>query len=74
MEKKIIITVVVTGSRPTKKMNPAVPYSSEEIIQAAVASDKVGAAIAHINVRDARTGRPEFNAKLFKAVLDGIRE
>jgi 3-keto-5-aminohexanoate cleavage enzyme len=74
MENKIIITVAVTGSRPTKEMNPSVPYSPQEIIEAAVESHKAGAAIAHIHVRDEKTGRPEFKTELFKQVLDGIRE
>ena len=38
MEKKIIITVAVTGSFPTKEMNPAVPYTPKEIAEAAVES------------------------------------
>lgn len=74
MEKKIIITVAVTGSRPTKKMNPVVPYSPKEIIEAAVECHKAGAAIAHIHVRDPKTGKPEFKVELFKEVLDGIQE
>ena len=74
MEKKIIITVAVTGSFPTKEMNPAVPYSPEEIIDAAVACHKAGAASTHIHVRDPDTGKPEFNVELFKQVLDGIRQ
>ena len=28
---KVIITVAVTGSRPTKAMNPATPYTPAEI-------------------------------------------
>jgi uncharacterized protein (DUF849 family) len=40
---KMIITVAVTGSRPTKEINPAVPYSPEEIVQAAVESYRAGA-------------------------------
>ena len=74
MEKKIIITVAVTGSFPTKEMNPAVPYSPEEIIDAAVACHKAGAASTHIHVRDPGTGKPDFNIELFKQVLDGIRQ
>ena len=74
MDKKIIITVAVTGSFPTKEMNPAVPYSPEEIIDAAVACHKAGAASTHIHVRDPHTGKPEFNIELFKQVLDGIRQ
>jgi len=74
MEKKIIITVAVTGSRPTKEMNPAVPYTPKEIADAAVQYHKAGAAIVHIHVRDPKTGRPDFKIELFKEVLDGIRQ
>lgn len=74
MEKKIIITIAVTGSSPTKEMNPAVPYTPKEIADAAVESAKAGAAIAHIHVRDPKTGTPEFKRELFKEVLDRIRE
>ncbi|MCJ7684402.1 MAG: 3-keto-5-aminohexanoate cleavage protein [Desulfobacteraceae bacterium] len=74
MEKKIIITIAVTGSSPTKEMNPAVPYTPKEIADAAVESAKAGAAIAHIHVRDPKTGAPEFKRALFKEVLDRIRE
>ena len=74
MKKKIIITVAVTGSFPTKEMNPAVPYTPKEIADAAVESAKAGAAIAHIHVRDPQTGAPEFKRGLFKEVLDRIRE
>lgn len=73
MEKKIIISVAVTGRLPTKEMNPAVPYSPREIADAALESAKAGAAIAHIHVRDPDTGAPEFKPELFKEVLDRIR-
>jgi 3-keto-5-aminohexanoate cleavage enzyme len=74
MGEKIIITIAVTGSRPTKKMNPAVPYSPKEIVEAAVTSFKAGAAVAHIHVRDPNTGEPDYQTELFREVLDGIRE
>ena len=73
MARKIIITAAVCGSRPTKEMNPAVPYTPKEIIEAAVECRKAGAAIAHIHVRDPKTGKPSFKTELFKEVLDGIR-
>jgi 3-keto-5-aminohexanoate cleavage enzyme len=74
MENKIIISVAVTGSRPTKEMNPAVPYSPKGIAQAAVESHKAGAAIAHIHVREPETGKPAFRIELFREVLDRIRQ
>jgi len=74
MNKKIIITVAVTGSFPTKEMNPAVPYSPKEIAEAAVDSYKAGAAIVHVHVRDPKTGKPDFRIELFQEVLNRIRD
>jgi 3-keto-5-aminohexanoate cleavage enzyme len=73
MENKIIITAAVSGSFPTKEMNPAVPYTPKEIADAAVESSKAGAAIAHIHVRDPKTGTPDFKVELFREVLVRIR-
>lgn len=74
MSKEVIITAALTGSRPTKEINPAVPYTPEEIIEAAVDCRKVGAAIAHIHVRNPKTGEPDFRIALFKEILEGIRD
>ncbi len=70
---KVIITAAVTGSRPTKEMNPAVPYTPEEIAQAAIESCHVGAAVAHIHVRDPQTGLPAFKIEYFQEVMERIR-
>ena len=72
--EKTIITAAVTGSRPTREMNPAVPYSPEEIIDAAVACHKAGAASTHIHVRDPDTGKPEFNVELFKPAFQDFQK
>ena len=74
MEKEMIVTAAIVGSRPTKKMNPAVPYSPKEITDSALECYKAGAAIAHIHVRDPMTGANEFKMEYFKEILDGIRE
>jgi 3-keto-5-aminohexanoate cleavage enzyme len=71
--EKVIITAAVTGSRPTKEMNPAVPYTPEEIAQASIECFHAGAAIVHIHVRDPETGRPETKIELYKEILDRIR-
>jgi len=72
--EKVIITAAVTGSRPTKEMNPAVPYTPKEIAQSAVECHWAGAAIAHIHVRDPETGKPDFKIELFREVMDRIRD
>jgi 3-keto-5-aminohexanoate cleavage enzyme len=74
MSEKIIVTCAVTGSFPTKEMNPAVPYSPKEIIDASYEAYKAGASVVHIHVRDPQTGEPTFNIDLFREVLEGIRE
>lgn len=71
--EKVIITAAVTGSRPTREMNPAVPYTPQEIAQSAVECCRAGAAIAHIHVRDPETGKPDFKLELFQEVMDRIR-
>jgi 3-keto-5-aminohexanoate cleavage enzyme len=70
---KVIVTVAVNGSRPTKAMNPAVPYTPAEIADAAVEAHRAGAAIAHIHVRDPESGAPSSRLELFAEVLDRIR-
>lgn len=70
---KVIITVAVTGSRPTKEINPAVPYSPEEIAQSTLEAWRAGAAIAHIHVRDPKTGMPSHELKLFREVVEQVQ-
>jgi 3-keto-5-aminohexanoate cleavage enzyme len=71
---KVIVTAAVTGSRPTKAMNPAVPYTPEEIAKSAIDCHHAGAAVAHIHVRDPETGKPDSRIELFREVVDRIRD
>ncbi len=73
MQEKVIITAALTGSAPTKEMNPSVPYSPEEIADSAVECWQAGAAIAHIHVRDPRTGKANSKLELFQEVVERIR-
>ena len=72
--EKLIITAALSGSSPTKELNPAVPYSPAEMAQSAVECHRAGASIVHIHVRDPQTGRPEFKLELFQEVLERIRQ
>lgn len=51
-KKKTIITVAPTGAWPTKKENPNVPLTPEEIADDVYECYKAGAAVCHIHVRD----------------------
>lgn len=73
MTAKVIITAALTGSRTTKAHNPAIPYTPQEIADAAVACWRAGAAIVHIHVRDPQTGAPSMDVRLFREVVERIR-
>ena len=77
--RKVIITVGIVGTRPTKEMTPAVPYTPKEIADASVDCCRAGAAGVHIHVRDPKTGSPEIKSpeqrmELQKEIMDRIRE
>lgn len=71
-EKKRIITVATTGAWPTKKNNPNLPVSPEEIAEEIYRCWKAGAAVAHIHVRD-EEGRPSMSYDRFAEVARLIR-
>lgn len=72
LKNKRIITAAVCGSWPTKDMNPAVPYTPEEIAEEAYQCWKAGAAIVHIHVRN-EDGTPGGDFELYKKTIDLIR-
>ncbi len=72
--KKIIVSAALVGSRPTKAMNPAVPYAPSEIAQSAFEAFQAGAAIAHVHVRDPETGRPSSDISLVRETMERIRD
>lgn len=73
MQSKVIITCAVTGSGDTVGKHPAIPVTPAEIAQAAIDAGEAGAAIAHIHVRDPKTGKPSREVALFREVVDRVR-
>ena len=72
--EKMIISVAVTGSLTTKEQNPNIPYTPEEIAEAAVESCRAGAAIVHLHVREPSTGKAVQDIELFKKTIQLIRK
>ena len=70
---QLIITVAVSGSGPTRKDNPNVPYSPEEIADEIVRCREAGASVAHVHVRDPKTGAPSFKLEYFREVRERVR-
>lgn len=70
---KLIITVAVTGSLPTKRITPHVPITPEEIVQAAIACEASGASVIHIHARNPEDESPATDFALFDEIYRGIK-
>lgn len=67
-----IVTVAITGSVPTKAVNPAVPISVAEQIDATHEAYEAGAVLAHCHVRN-DDGTPSSDPQKFARLLQGLR-
>ena len=74
MNHEVVVTCAVTGAGDTTGRSPHVPVTPKEVADAAIAAARAGAAIAHIHVRDPETGKASRDRKLFKEVVDRVRD
>lgn len=74
MKNKRIITAALTGAGDTTEKSRHVPITPKEIADSAIESAKAGAAIAHIHVRDPKTGKISHDVELFRETVERIRE
>jgi uncharacterized protein (DUF849 family) len=74
MSRKVILTCAVTGNAPFNPKHPAMPVTPTQIADACVEAAKAGASVAHIHVRDPETGGGSRDPKLFKEVVDRVRQ
>jgi 3-keto-5-aminohexanoate cleavage enzyme len=70
---KVIVTVAPTGAHKGKEANPALPCSSEEIVNAVYECWNEGASLAHIHARD-RLGMPTNDPSFFEEIDRLIRD
>ncbi|MBN2504844.1 MAG: 3-keto-5-aminohexanoate cleavage protein [Bacilli bacterium] len=70
---KLIITCAITGAEVTKVMNPAVPYTIEELQEAAFGACEAGASIIHLHARE-DDGSPTQNSNRYKKIIKAIQE
>ncbi|MCO4824837.1 MAG: 3-keto-5-aminohexanoate cleavage protein, partial [Amylibacter sp.] len=74
MNYDVVVTCAVTGAGDTTGRSPHVPVTPKEIADAAIEAAKAGAAIAHIHARDPETGQGSRDPKLFKEIVDRVRD
>jgi len=72
--RDVFITCAVTGSGDTVSRSKKVPVTPREIADAAIEAANAGAAIAHIHVRDPKTGVPSRDSALFAEVVGYIKD
>ena len=74
MNYEVVVSCAVTGAGDTTGRSPHVPVTPKEVADAAIQAAQAGAAIAHIHVRDPETGQGSRDPKLFKEVVDRVRD
>ncbi len=73
MNTEVILTCAVTGGSDVIAKHPELPVTPDEIAMAAVEAAQAGAAIAHIHVRDPKTGLPCKDLELYEETVKLIR-
>jgi uncharacterized protein (DUF849 family) len=74
MNYDVIVTCAVTGAGDTVGKHPAIPVTPKQIADAAIEAAKAGAAIAHMHVRDPKTGKGSRETALYREVVERVRD
>ncbi|MFZ4712853.1 MAG: 3-keto-5-aminohexanoate cleavage protein [Bacteriovoracaceae bacterium] len=71
--EKLIITCAMTGAETQKSVQPNLPITASEQIEAAHACYEAGAMVVHLHVRDDE-GKPSQKLEHFERVISGIKK
>lgn len=74
VNQDVIITCALTGAGDTVGRSPHVPVTPEQIAASAVEAAGAGAAVVHVHVREPETGAPSRDPRLYREVVERIRE
>ncbi len=74
MGNEVILTCAVTGGHSNQAKHPDYPITPEQIANNCIEAGEAGAAIAHIHVRDPKTGMRSGDPDLFKEVFSRIKD
>jgi 3-keto-5-aminohexanoate cleavage enzyme len=69
----LIVNAALTGMVPRRSQVPAVPVTSAQIVESAIACVDAGAAILHLHARDAGEA-PEWRREAYEEFIPAIRE
>ena len=71
---KVIITAALTGAVHTPTMSPYLPITPQQLIDEAVAVHEAGGAVAHLHVRDPKSGYPTADQEVFREVATEVKK
>jgi len=74
MGTEVIVTCAVTGAGDTVARSDRVPVTPAAIAAACIEAAREGAAIAHVHVRDPRTGQGSRELALYREVVQRVRD
>ncbi|MFH1135571.1 MAG: 3-keto-5-aminohexanoate cleavage protein [Pseudomonadota bacterium] len=70
---KAIITAAVTGAIHTPAMSPYLPLTPRQLIDDIMSVHEAGGAVAHLHVRDPKTGQPKADQEIFREVVVEVK-
>ena len=71
--EKVIVTAAITGGIHVPSMSPYLPITPQQIADEAVRVYEAGGAVAHIHVRNPKTGQPTSDVELFREVAARVK-
>ena len=72
--KKVIVTAAITGSIHTPSMSPYLPVTPEQIAEEAIKVYEAGGTVAHVHVRDPKTGVPTADQEAFRQIGSEVKK
>ena len=72
--QKVIITAALTGAIHTPSMSPYLPITPEQLIEEAICVSEAGGAVAHLHVRDPKTGEPTADQDVFRQIATEVKK
>lgn len=58
----------------SRERQPAIPVTTDELVEQGIACARAGASVVHVHVYDPATGRQHEDVDAYRAVIEGIRE
>jgi uncharacterized protein (DUF849 family) len=70
---KRIFTAALTGAIHTPSMSPYLPITPQQLIEEAVRVHAAGGAVAHVHVRDPKTGLPNADQSIYREIAEAVK-